>query len=124
MKAAQRIKFILEIAFEKRAFINNLKVSLIVGIILNGINQGREIVGLEFSSINYLKFLLTFLVPFLVSLYASTLTKMKFITGDISPAHLKLICSRCNQTFCEVEKSEKINECPNCREQTNWKVFD
>ncbi len=52
-----------------------LKVSLIVGIILNFINQGDAIFSLDYSAINYTKLFLTFLVPFLVSVYASIQTK-------------------------------------------------
>lgn len=116
------IKLIWDISLEKNALLKNLKVSLFVGIILNFINQGGKIMNLEFSSINFPKIFLTFLVPFLVSLYSSTAVKMKFLTGDISPVQAKLICSKCLKTVINVSKGESIKECPNCQKDTKWKI--
>lgn len=47
---------------------------LVVGTVLNAINQGNEIIyGLE---VNWFKVLLTYAVPYLVSTYASVKTVM------------------------------------------------
>ncbi|NCS87520.1 MAG: hypothetical protein COW71_06505 [Ignavibacteriales bacterium CG18_big_fil_WC_8_21_14_2_50_31_20] len=53
----------------------HLKVALFVGIILNLINQGENIINLNFDALNYFKVLLTFFVPFAVSIYSATKTK-------------------------------------------------
>ena len=60
---------------QKQTIKSAIKVSLIVGVILNLINQGEAIFGLNYTAINYYKLLLTFSVPFLVSVYASFQTK-------------------------------------------------
>ncbi len=65
----------LKLAFQKDTLITGFKLSLIVGIILNLINQGVEICTLDYQHIHYLKLILTFLVPFLVSIYSSAFTK-------------------------------------------------
>lgn len=56
---------------QKWMIVTALKIALIVGLILNIINQGELIFTLNFSQINYFKVLLTFFVPFGVSLYSS-----------------------------------------------------
>lgn len=56
-----------------------LMLSLIVGTILNIINQGDMIIYQHFDHINYFKIILTYITPFLVSVYstATTLSKVK-----------------------------------------------
>jgi len=51
----------------RKVLIRAIKTSLIVGTILNIINQGDVIFTLDFNLINWGKLFLTFLVPFLVS---------------------------------------------------------
>jgi hypothetical protein len=60
---------------QKNTIQSALKVSLIVGVILNLINQGDAIFAMDFGHINYYKLILTFAVPFIVSVYASIQTK-------------------------------------------------
>jgi hypothetical protein len=62
----------LKIAIRKRIVIDSIKVMLVVGTVLNAINQGNEIIyGLQ---VNWFKVLLTYAVPYLVSTYASVKT--------------------------------------------------
>ena len=49
----------------------SLKVSLIVGTVLVGINQGDLIISGAFSAHLYWKVPMTYLVPFMVSTYAA-----------------------------------------------------
>ena len=53
------------------------KMGLVVGTILNCINQGECMVNLEFEKLQLGKFLITFTVPFFVSLYTSTIIKLR-----------------------------------------------
>lgn len=54
-----------------------LKMGLVVGTILNCINQGECLVNLEFEKLQMGKFLVTYTVPFFVSLYTSTIIKLR-----------------------------------------------
>lgn len=67
---------ILKIIFEKQIVKTSLKVALIVGIILNLINQGNFIINLDFEKISVSKIILTFIVPYLVSTYSAVVTKI------------------------------------------------
>lgn len=59
----------------------SLAVSAIVGTVLNGINQGTEIV--SGGSINYYKLALTYAVPFLVMTYGAYSTFQRVnVTGE------------------------------------------
>lgn len=61
----------------KRNLMKHLKVALFVGVILNVINQYDMIISLNFGEINFIKGMITFLVPFSVSVYsASTIEKL------------------------------------------------
>jgi hypothetical protein len=71
---------ILKIALEKRTLKKGLMVSIVVGSILNLINQGNLILGNHFSEISMPKLCLTYIAPFLVSIYStsSSILQQKF----------------------------------------------
>ena len=71
---------ICKTALEKDIVISSLKVALVVGVILNIINQGDVFFSSEFNKINWVKLILTFAVPYLVSTYASVRTRLKDAT--------------------------------------------
>jgi len=52
-------------------FVKHLKTSLFVGTLLNLINQGEAILSLRWQDIVFFNLMLTFLVPFAVSVYAT-----------------------------------------------------
>lgn len=54
-----------------------VKMSLVVGSILNCINQSECILALDFEKLQVGKFLITYTVPFFVSLYTSTIFKLR-----------------------------------------------
>lgn len=62
---------------EKDVVISSLKVALVVGSILNIINQGDVIFQLDIEKINIFKLILTFMVLYMVSTYASVRVKLK-----------------------------------------------
>lgn len=62
----------LKIAFQQKLVKRSVTTSLIVGSLLNIINQGEAIWGNQ--SLVLSSFLLTFLVPYLVSTVSGTLT--------------------------------------------------
>jgi len=55
--------------FEPQNLLRHVKIALFVGIILNLINQGYVLWGFQWSDIKLTKFVLTFFVPFAVSVY-------------------------------------------------------
>jgi hypothetical protein len=65
-----------KILFEKVLLLRALRVALLVGIILNVINNPGLII-FSFSGLSLYKVLLTFLVPFCVSLYSGILANRK-----------------------------------------------
>ena len=54
-----------------------VKMGLVVGTILNCINQGECLVNLEFENLEVGKLIITYTVPFFVSLYTSTIIKLR-----------------------------------------------
>ena len=54
----------------RKVLIRAFKTSLIVGTILNLINQGEVLMAMNFNAINWGKLLLTYSVPFIVSGYS------------------------------------------------------
>ena len=63
-------------AIKKTSIILALKISFAVGIILNIINNPESLI-LNFNKLNSYKVILTFIVPFCVSLYSSVLANQK-----------------------------------------------
>jgi hypothetical protein len=120
---SHRFTVFMTIASQRSALLVAIKTAIIVGLILNMINQGNELVSLRLSDINYPKFVLTFLVPFSVSLYSSTSTKLKFVTGELAYVDAKLRCKACRRFEQEVYVGKPVDECPHCRKRTKWKLI-
>jgi len=59
------------VAFERRTVIRALQVSAFVGTLLTIINQGDLLIKGAWESVNLLKVLLTYCVPYCVSTYSS-----------------------------------------------------
>ena len=62
----------LRIAVQRPIQITGLKMALLVGVLLNLINQGDALLAHELGSIQLGKLLLTFCVPYCVSVYSAT----------------------------------------------------
>lgn len=71
-----KLKDIIKIAFERTTVISSLQVALIVGIIINAINQWSVLSTMDYHLLNPPKMILTFLVPYLVSAYATIKAKI------------------------------------------------
>ncbi|GET24364.1 hypothetical protein [Prolixibacter sp. NT017] len=73
---------IAKLATQKESIIRAIRVAILVGIILNIINN-PGIFSLSFEGMNIYRMLLTFVVPFCVSLYSSVLANRKNCTETI-----------------------------------------
>lgn len=115
-------ELILNIALSKSLLSKAIKIAFVVGIILNLINQGEQIINLHTEKINFLKLCFTFIVPFCVSMYTAVSMKLKFHVGEKSPANTKLKCKACNKCI-NIKKEEIIPFCKTCKDKTVWKVI-
>lgn len=115
----KKLKLIIHIATRKDIFIKAIHIAIVVGTILNIINQYDGIFYDE--SINFLKFFLTYLVPFFVSTYTAVSMKMKFIPGTISSVDLDLKCEPCNDII-HIHEGDTIPICDVCKEKTHWHI--
>ncbi len=59
----------------KKNIILAIKMSLVVGTLLNCINQAECLINQDFEQLNIPKLLFTYSVPFFVSIYSSTIAK-------------------------------------------------
>lgn len=117
-----KIRLIIIIAKEKSLIIKALKIAFIVGLILNLINQNSALINLDFQALNLTKFLLTFCVPFAVSMYTAISMKMKFNPGQQSCCNVTLRCEACQENIL-IKKEEIIPFCIKCKEKTNYKFI-
>ena len=115
------LKVVWQITCDKSLLIRAIKIAIVVGIILNMINQGEYIMTMQFAKINFFKFGLTFLVPFCVSMYTAVSIKIKYHVGDKAVADATLKCKTCKQKH-EIKKNEIIPFCSICNEKTSWKI--
>lgn len=65
------MKAVLRMAFDRDVVIRSLKVAAVVGTALVVINQGNRLLAGEWTTEIALKIVLTYLVPYCVSTYAS-----------------------------------------------------
>lgn len=110
-----------KIICDKSLLLKALKIALVVGIILNIINQGEYIINFQFEKINFVKFGLTFFIPFCVSIYTAVSIKIHFHIGDRAIADATLKCKICKQRL-SIKKNEIIPFCKTCNEKTLWKI--
>lgn len=96
-----------------------IKISIVVGTILNIINQGDYIFNMMFDHMNYFKMGLTYLVPFCVSTYTAISINTKLKIGDISIISTNLTCKEC-QASLHVKQKSMIPECPKCGLLGKW----
>ena len=118
------ISIFFNLVIKKNVVGRALKVALIVGIILNVINQWELLYTLEFTQINHAKFLLTFMVPYMVSSYSSVMAKLSFQVGEIAPLNASLKCKQCEGVIIHVNKGEVVPDCIHNHGQTKWKIID
>ena len=97
------------------------RVALIVGLILNFINQGDRMLAGEWASVNWFKFVLTFFVPFGVSTYSSFMAKMRFVPGVRAAFSTRVRCKRCGSE-ADVEAGTVVPACPTCGSDARWKM--
>jgi len=100
-----------------------LKVSLIVGTILNLINQGDNLFTLNFEQLNSFKLFLTYSVPYLVTTYTAVSLKLEFNIGRHAAIESDLECKNCANTL-HVKEADIIPECPKCGVTTRWKAIN
>ena len=117
----KRFKIYCEIAVSSSIVRRALMVSLVVGTLLNLINQGEILTSLEFEKLNLVKFFLTFLVPYSVTTYTATAMKVEFQIGTKAVIDADLKCKKCGIKI-HVNKGELIPECPTCGIHTHWKL--
>ena len=67
-------KRLLKITFQKPTIKKGFIISAIVGTLLNLINQGHLLLASQFPKVSVLKMGLTYLIPFVVSVYSTTST--------------------------------------------------
>ncbi|MBK1834959.1 nitrate/nitrite transporter NrtS [Roseibacillus ishigakijimensis] len=104
-------------AILKRAFV----LALLVGTILNLINQGEAMLAGAWGDIAWTKFLLTYCVPFCVSTYSATSAKIRFDPGTRAYLATRLKCVNCGVTEIAVEEGDLIPPCPHCQEKTDFR---
>ncbi len=100
-----------------------IKISLVVGTILNLINQGDYIFNMIFDKINYFKLVLTYFVPFFVSTYTAISISLRLKIGDTAIASTNLRCKKCKSTL-HVEENCTIPKCPKCGTDGIWKTIN
>lgn len=110
-------------AFKPLVFKRALRVALIVGVILNLINQWGSILN-GFEDFHTAQFFLTFLVPFLVSTYSSVLAKFNFVSGEVAGVDARITCSACGQSVIKVLKGDMVPYCHKCETKTRWKMLE
>lgn len=98
-----------------------LRVGLIVGIILNLINQWESITS-GFQDFNTAQFLLTFLVPYVVSTYSSVMSKFSFVSGEVASLNAIISCKKCNDQPITIAKGDVVPYCTKCTRKTKWQL--
>ncbi|MDY6800329.1 MAG: nitrate/nitrite transporter NrtS [Bacteroidota bacterium] len=98
-----------------------LRVALIVGVILNLINQGESVFS-GFKDFHLMQFLLTFIVPYIVSTYSSVLSKFNFVSGEVAGFDAHISCKGCGEASVKVQKGDVVPYCPGCEVKTKWNL--
>ncbi len=123
MQIKEKFKAFICLALEKCSVKENLKIAIIVGTILNLINQGPALLHLNFLHLSWSKFTLTYCVPYFVATYSASMTRMAFKVGRISHLDADIKCMNCNQEEITLHRGEVIPACKLCKEKTQWELM-
>lgn len=121
MTKMQHFKIYCDIATSKNIMSRAFKVSLVVGTLLNLINQGDSLLLLDFQNVHILKLGLTYLVPYSVTTYTATAMKVEFHLGTKAIIEADVKCKGCNESI-HLQKNQLIPECSHCGIKTKWKL--
>ena len=113
------IELFLSVATQRTSILGGFKVAIVVGAVVNLINQGNQLLGLHFTQVSWLKLLVTFCVPFFVSIYDPTATRLRFDPGVRAIMNAKLACQTCQHTI-EVQEDEIVPDCSRCGRGSKW----
>lgn len=105
------------LAFQRDTVVTALKIAIVVGLILNLINQGDVLLAGEFGRVSWTKFAVTFLVPYSVSTYTNVVSQLKYQPGSMAPADARLHCDACGHTLA-IKKQEFVPACDHCGGQS------
>jgi hypothetical protein len=119
-----RIRIFFRIAATRGTIVTGIKVALIVGCILNLINQGELFIHAAWGEIQWPKVLLTFCVPFCVSVYSATVARLRFDPGTRAFMEAQLACVRCGKKRLQVSENEIVPECSGCGKRTAWRLSE
>lgn len=120
------ITYYLQLAFERKTLVRAIRVAIIVGIVLNLINNPSLFYSFTETQPSLGRVMLTFLVPFVVSTYSSVLSNNSLKPGSVSHLDAMLKCKSCNKTNFHIHIGEEVEECPSCKRKTRWspkKIF-
>lgn len=96
-----------------------VKIAIVVGTILNIINQGDFILNMMFESINYFKLILTYFVPFFVSTYTAININLSLNTGSKLVVPAELTCGKCGSSM-SIKENTIIPKCATCGYEGHW----
>jgi len=117
----QRFKVYCEIIVSPSVVHRALKVALIVGTTLNIINQTEVLIHFDLGQINFLKFFLTYLVPYGVTTYTATAMQSQFRIGTRAEVDAYLVCDVCHNKL-HIQKGDVIPGCGQCGVDAHWKL--
>lgn len=110
-----------KVACTKKVVTKAVSISLVVGSLLNLINQGEHLISLNFDQLNIAKLLFTYLVPYAVTTYTAVSLHLEFNIGQKAIMEADLECKVCRHR-AHVNEQTLIPECPKCGLQTRWRV--
>jgi len=114
-------KLYLKVAFGTKSLQTSFRAALVVGLLLNLINNGDHLLYLRFEQINWIKFGLNFLVPFLVASYAGLAVRFQFLPGTLAFVDCDLICRKCKKEVISVQQNQLVPTCSHCGPNTRWR---
>ncbi len=115
------IIYYLKLATERSIVRRAIRVSILVGLILNLINSPEIFFSFSFKDVSVITVILTFFVPFGVSTYSSILSKNILKPGKFSQIDAILECKSCKETDFHIHIGEEIGECETCKTNTKWR---
>ena len=117
-----RFRVYARVAATPETLLLGLKLAVLVGCVLNLINQGDLFFRGAWGDVQWSKVMLTFCVPFCVSVYSATAARLRFDPGTRADVDALLACAHCGKANRQVKKGELVEECVSCGVNTDWRV--
>jgi serine phosphatase RsbU (regulator of sigma subunit) len=114
------VSYFMQLATDKKTLYRAIFLSVLIGIIINLLNNPKGFAFDLENGLNYIKVIFSIFISFSILLVSSVLLKTSLKPGNVSHIDALLQCNSCKRTDFHVHVGQELEQCPTCKKKTRW----